>query len=60
MASNPGREILSDQIGIDLVSTRVSGLFTSLTCFPYTEGLSATTEARKCLSPSKYVVLSAV
>ena len=57
MASNPDREILSARMFINLVSTRVSGVFRSSTSFPFPESFSAPKGARKCLSPNRWQVL---
>jgi len=51
MASNPDREVLSARMCINLVFTRVSGVFRSSTSFPCAERFSAPLGARKCLSP---------
>ena len=51
MASNPDIEVLSARFCINLVFTRVSSIFRSLTSFPYPERFSAPKGARKCLSP---------
>ena len=50
MASNLDKKRLLAQLYINLVSTRVSGLFRASTSFPYYETFSATLGARKCLS----------
>jgi hypothetical protein len=51
MASNLDRERLLAQIDINLVLTRVSGIFRSSTSFRCYETFSAPLEDRKCLSP---------
>lgn len=51
MASNLDREGLLARIGINLVLTRVSGIFKALTSFAYSQRFSAPLGARKCLSP---------
>ncbi len=53
MASNPGLEVLSARMGINLVFTRVSGIFRSSTSFLCPESFSAPKGARKCLSPTR-------
>lgn len=51
MVSNPELERLLARIGINLVCTKVSGVFRSSTCFACPERLSAPLGAIKCLSP---------
>lgn len=51
MVSNPELERLLARIGINLVCTKVSGVFRSSTCFACPERFSAPKGARKCLSP---------
>jgi hypothetical protein len=53
MGSNPDRERLLARKGINLVLTRVSGIFRALTSFAYPDRFSAPLGARKCLSPNK-------
>lgn len=52
MASNLDRERLLARICINLVLTRVSGIFRALTSFAYSQRFSAPLGARKCLSPN--------
>ena len=52
MASNLDRKRLLARIGINLVLTRVSGIFRASTSFAYPERFSAPLGARKCLSPT--------
>ena len=51
MASNPDRERVLARKGINLVLTRVSGIFRASTSFAYPDRFSAPLGARKCLSP---------
>ncbi len=58
MASNPDREVLSAQMCINLVFTRVSGIFRSSTSFPCPESFSAPLGAIKCLSPTRAIQIT--
>jgi hypothetical protein len=49
------REIVPAQMGMNLAFTRVSGVFSSSTCFPYPERFSAPLGARKCLSSEEFL-----
>jgi hypothetical protein len=51
MASNLDAEGILAWMGINLVLTRVSGIFRASTSFAYPERFSAPLGARKCLSP---------
>jgi hypothetical protein len=51
MASNLDTQGLLARIGINLVLTKVSGIFRASTSFAYPERFSAPLEAKKCLSP---------
>jgi len=51
MASNPELERLLARIGINIVCTKVSGVFRSSTCFACPDRFSAPLWALKCLSP---------
>jgi hypothetical protein len=53
LASNPDREILLAQKGINLVIPRVSDIFRLSISFHSLEGVSAFKGAGKCLSPTK-------
>ncbi len=53
MASNLDAEGILARMGINLVLTRVSGIFRASTSFAYPERFSAPLGARKCLSPVK-------
>jgi len=50
MDSNPDREVFSARFCINLIFTRVSGVYRSSTYFPYPESFSAPLGAIKCLS----------
>ncbi len=52
MASNLDIERFSARMGMNLVLTRVSGIFRSSTSFPCYDSFSAPKGARKCLSPN--------
>jgi hypothetical protein len=52
MASNLDIERFLARMSMNLVFTRVSGIFRSLTSFPCYEAFSAPKGARKCLSPT--------
>lgn len=57
MASNPDLERVLARIGINLVVTKVSGVFRSSTCFRCPERFLAPKEARKCLSPVNMLIV---
>ena len=52
MASNLDIEMVLARMGMNLVFTRVSGIFRLSTSFPCYESFSAPLGARKCLSPA--------
>ncbi len=60
MASNLDTQGLLARIGINLVLTRVSGMFRAATSFAYPERFSAPLGARKYLSPDSGVGLHAL
>jgi hypothetical protein len=55
MASNLDIERFLARMSMNLVFTRVSGIFRSLTSFPCYEAFSAPKGARKCLSPTRRI-----